>query len=687
MGKRIRWLLAVLPFVLLEGGISGDERAGEKPAIEHLLDALFQVRTFKETVISPDGKTLAWVESIPDKKAAAGSSAIYLIDWQNAAAKSRRLTAGDGRTFYAEHSLAWSPEGKRLAFLSDREKSGQLQLYLATSAGAEARKLTSLTGNLAQPRWSPDGKLLAFLFTENATRKAGPVQPATPALGVIGEHLDQQRLAVVDLQSGKTRLLSPADLYVYEYDWSPDSKSMAAIAAHGSGDNNWYIARLYTMAAFSGKMTELWKPGFQIAGPRWSPDGKTIGFIGGLMSDEGVVGGDIFILSAEGKTRNPRNLTPGMKASASWLAWLPGNRILFAEHIDGSSGLAILDPSFGKEKGTEGITHLWRGDETIAAQGGAFSVSLSRDGKTCALIRHSFWAPPEVWAGPINGWKQVTHSNKNLRPRWGEATSLHWKSGGRTVQGWLLYPRKYDARKRYPLIVSVHGGPASAKRPAWPSTFFDLSVFSSEGYFVLFPNPRGSFGQGEEFTQANVKDFGHGDLRDILAGVDEVLKKFPVDNDRLAVAGWSYGGYMTMWAVTQTNRFRAAIAGAGIANWQSYYGQNGIDQWLIPYFGASVYDDPAIYARSSPINFIKRVRTPTLILVGERDLECPVPQSQEFWHALKTFRVPTQFVVYADEGHLIAQPEHRRDILRRSVAWVNQHLRADKPPQEKSKSP
>jgi Tol biopolymer transport system component len=160
----------------------------------------------------------------------------YLLDWQNAAAKPGRLTAGDGRTSYAEHSLDWSPDGKRLAFLSDREKPGQLQLYLATSAGTEAKKLTNLTGNLAQPRWSPDGKLLAFLFTENAARKAGPVQPATPAVGVIGEHLDEQRLAVIDLQSGKTRLLSPADLYVYEYDWSSDSKSMAAIAAHGSGD-------------------------------------------------------------------------------------------------------------------------------------------------------------------------------------------------------------------------------------------------------------------------------------------------------------------------------------------------------------------------------------------------------------------------------------------------------------------
>jgi dipeptidyl aminopeptidase/acylaminoacyl peptidase len=223
-------------------------------------------------------------------------------------------------------------------------------------------------------------------------------------------------------------------------------------------------------------------------------------------------------------------------------------------------------------------------------------------------------------------------------------------------------------------VVNVHGGPASAVIPHWPGEQATAGALSRRGYFVFLPNPRGSFGQGERFTRANVKDLGHGDLRDILAGVDEVLRVAPVDRDRLGIGGWSYGGYMTMWAVTQTNRFRAAVAGAGIANWQSYYGQNGIEQWMIPYFGASVYDDPAIYARSSPINFIKRVKTPTLILVGERDLECPLPQSQEFYRALKTLNVPTKLVVYAGEGHGITRPEHRRDIVRRWVEWFEQKL-------------
>jgi dipeptidyl aminopeptidase/acylaminoacyl peptidase len=196
---------------------------------------------------------------------------------------------------------------------------------------------------------------------------------------------------------------------------------------------------------------------------------------------------------------------------------------------------------------------------------------------------------------------------------------------------------------------------------------------------VFSPNPRGSYGQGEAFTRANVKDFGHGDLRDILAGVDHVVKTVPVDEKRIGVLGWSYGGFMTMWAVTQTNRFRLAVAGAGIANWHSYYGQNGIDQWLIPYFGASVYDDPEVYARSSPINFIKKVKTPTLVLVGEHDDECPAPQSYEFWRALRRLGVPTQLVVYPGEGHGIRQPDHRRDILRRTAQWLDRELRPGPP--------
>jgi dipeptidyl aminopeptidase/acylaminoacyl peptidase len=200
-------------------------------------------------------------------------------------------------------------------------------------------------------------------------------------------------------------------------------------------------------------------------------------------------------------------------------------------------------------------------------------------------------------------------------------------------------------------------------------------LYAHLGYFYFTANPRGSFGQGEAFVQANRKDFGYGDLRDILKGIDTVEKQYSVDDHRLGLTGWSYGGFMSMFAITQTHRFRAAVAGAGISNWQSYYGENSIDQWMVPFFGASVYDDPAAYAKSSAINFIKNVETPELILVGDRDGECPAPQSYEMWHALKALGKKTELVVYPNEGHGFSNPLHSQDRTARTIAWFEDNMK------------
>ncbi len=311
---------------------------------------------------------------------------------------------------------------------------------------------------------------------------------------------------------------------------------------------------------------------------------------------------------------------------------------------------------------------------SLPAADGAPASLLASDGKTSAVIRQSLAHPPEVWAGTIGQWKQITSKNANLKPAWGEAKSIHWQNDGFNLQGWLLYPVNYDASKKYPMVVQVHGGPGSMVHSSWPNSRGFGIALSSIGYFVFMPNPRGSFGQGEAFTRANVKDFGYGDFRDIMAGVDQALKEAPIDEHRLGITGWSYGGYMTMWAVTQTNRFATAVAGAGLANFQSYYGENQIDQWMVPFFGASVYEDPQVYAKSSPITFIKNAKTPTLVVVGDSDGECPTPQSYEFWHALKTLGVETELVVYEHEGHMFADPAHQRDVIERVAAWFNQHL-------------
>ena len=312
----------------------------------------------------------------------------------------------------------------------------------------------------------------------------------------------------------------------------------------------------------------------------------------------------------------------------------------------------------------------------MSAGGYGGSISLASDGWTMAAIRNSSAEPPEVCTGQVGNCKQLTHLNQAVKTDWGEMKSLHWTSDGSGCRAGCCIRRITIRKQRYPMIVVPHGGPAAMFYASWPGRFFSIEALSKRGYFVLAPNPRGSYGSGEAFTRGNIKDFGYGDFRDIMAGVDEVVKTLPVDNDRIGITGWSYGGYMTMWAVTQTNRFHAAVSGAGLANFQSYYGQNDIDEWMVPYFGGTVYDDPAVYAKSSPITFIKNAKTPTLIVVGERDGECPAPQSREFWHALKALGVETQFVIYPGEGHAIASREHRKDIMDRLTAWFDDHLKA-----------
>jgi len=691
--QAIAVLIAVAATSLCASAQTAHKAAPPKQANAAAVDAMFGVRDFQQAEISPDGKRVAWVESLPGPGGAPSpNSAIYIAD-VTAPTTKKRITAGDGKAPHEEHDIAWSTDSKQLAFLSDAPKVGQLQLFIVSVSGtqvakgpaarkaaskqeaAAAKQLTHVKGFLAGPGWSPDSKTIALLFTENATRAAGPLVAETPDEGVVSEDFLEQRLTLVDVATAKLRQLSPADTYVYEFDWSPDGKQLAVTSAKGNGDDNWYIASLSAIDATSGEMRDVQpKPGMQIANPRWSPDGKTIIFIGGLMSDEPIPGGDVYATDATpGPMKSPmknsmRNLTPDSKSTATSLAWLPNSQGILVTGIDaGETFVARLTL-------TGAITPVWKGPETLAHGEFVPYVSVANDGTTTAVVRETFSNAPEVWAGPVGDWKQITHVNASLKPEWGEAKSLRWTTSIGSVQGWLIYPKDFDPAKKYPLVVYVHGGPAWAFTPSFPSRWNYPFALPEHGFFVFEPNPRGSYGMGEKFTQANVKDFGYGDFLDIMAGVDKTIEQAPVDPARLGITGWSYGGFMTMWAVTQTNRFGAAVAGAGLSNYLSYYGENKIDQWMIPYFGATAYDDPVVYAKSSPINFIKKAKTPTLIVVGDRDGECPAPQSYEFWHALKTLKVPTEFVIYPNEGHLFANPEHSRDVIDRTAAWFGRYL-------------
>jgi dipeptidyl aminopeptidase/acylaminoacyl peptidase len=622
------------------------------------------MRTFADVAISPAGDRIAAVE----------------IDEPLGPSPTRvrgPLVVRDARTGQAAASydpcgacrysgLSWSPGGDALAFIAFDPDKGQASLDLLRNG--QVRVLATVEGVAQTPRFSPDGKLIALMATPGAHKETGAVEAGAEQVGDIDALTvaDEKRIGVVPVAGGQIRYASPADTFVYEYDWRPDGRGFVATAAKGNGDDNWWIAKLIAVD-LDGATRVIAAPSVQLNAPRVSPDGRTVAFIGGLMSDFGSVGGDVYTVPLEGGT--PTDVTPGTKATFTSLAGWRGGRLVGTLLRGDRNEMVAVDLQTGA------VDTLW--SAPVSTRASDAQASFSADGRAAAAELQDFTHAPEIWAGaPGSSFAQLTHANAALAPQ-AAVHSITWKNDGFDVQGWLLAPLSVTPGK-HPMVVEIHGGPSAAVTPRYIPSYdeanFPVATWLRKGYFVFYPNPRGSYGQGEAFAKANVRDFGGGDLRDIIAGIDKVEATAPVDDARLGVFGHSYGGYMTMWTVTHSHRFAAAISGAGIADWISYYGENGIDKWMIPFFGASAYDDPAIYEKLSPIFSIKNVRTPTLIYVGERDVECPAPQSFEFWHALQAVGAPTSLIVYKGQGHAIRDPADLSDLRQRELVWFDEHL-------------
>ncbi len=636
-----------------------------------------RLRAPGQIAITPDGTTIAW--SIFGRE----GSQLHLTEIANPDPAKDKIVSVAGTTNCSSSSPVWSPDSQTLAFTSNctskTEEPGQVQIFLYSRSTGEVKQLTHLKGIFQQVAWSPDGKSLAFLFVENASRSAGALAAMKPWSGVIGEDgVEIQRVYAVSAATGEGTWVTSTAMHTYEFDWSPDSQHIATISAPPPGENTWWIAKLYITDSmgkhgWSNEPGVVFDPvtsttamkGLQMAVPRFSPDGKKIAFIGGLMSDQGSTGGDVWVVDAKGG--QPTDITPGIDGTPCFEAWLDNDTIGMVEDRRGRT--VLPDYSVSKRAMIPGsLMNL--GETTISGGPIKGAVSISATARLLAYVKSGHDTPPEIWVGRTGYEKQITHFNDGAKNPT-RTESVEWENEGFHVQGWLTYPKNYDAAKKYPLIVEVHGGPSASAGARWGQ-----NTWSELGYFVFAPNPRGSFGQGEKFTAANIKDFGYGDLRDITSGMDYIEKKVSIDKNREGLTGWSYGGFMTMFSVTQTHRFKAAVAGAGISNWQSYYGENSIDQWMVPFFGATVYDDPKSYAKSSAIEYIKNVKTPTLVIVGDRDGECPAPQSFEFWHALRAEGVKTQLVIYPNEGHGFRDPAHIADREAREVAWFEQNMPA-----------
>jgi dipeptidyl aminopeptidase/acylaminoacyl peptidase len=645
------------------GVIAGTALAGANISAAAAADPAALVHRFLQIAISPDAALVAVVEGdSPPSGFYPPIRDLVIRRVRDGTAVTVALPCGRVPECWPA-APAWTPDGKHLSFSLRTPGSHARAVYSVAADGGNLTKVLDFSGTIEDLKYSADGRL-AMLATENANKEVGATEAGAPIAGDLDEATPEQRIAVLD--QGVLHWASPAELFVYEYDWRPGGKGFVGTAAPGNGDDNWWSAQLFAFSAAGGAATVLYAPAGiqqQIAMPRVSRDGATVAFIAGIMSDFGSTGGDVYTLALAGGPAT--NLTPGMHASASALAWGCDGR-LQAQWLAGDK-TQLIDLGTGR---TPAAAHvLWSGEESL--DNGEEYAAMACPSGVMAVGHESFTVAPEIEVGGAAHRRNLTAVNQALHGA-ARVQSIWWKSDGFDVQGWLLLPE--HANGQLPMVTSVHGGPASAVTPRFIGPGL-ASALLERGYAIFRPNPRGSYGQGERFTLANVRDFGHGDLRDILAGIDAAAKAAPIDTARLGLTGGSYGGFMTMWAVTQTDRFKAAVAAAGISDWLSYTGENGIDAWMLPYFGASAYVDPAVYAQSSAINFIRNVKTPTFEYVGERDIECPAPQTQEFWHALKAMNVPTSIMIYPGEGHGLRDPAHSADAMQRTLGWFEKYLK------------
>src|SRR5881396_1378902 len=421
-----------------------------------LTEQLGKTVLYSDVALSPHGKNVAWVQST----AVTTSKQTYLRETsENSPATMVNLAMIGDRT---DADPAWSPDSKTLAFFSTAGEKDQKQLWTVNADGLTPKKLTKLSGYAARPRWSHDGKQVAFLYIEGAGG-GGPLLAAPTTTGVVDKAIHNQRIAVLEVATGQLRQVSPPDLHIYDFDWSPDDKMFVTTAAPGPGDNNWWIAQIHKIDIEKGNATSIYKPSLQVAVPRWSPDGKAIAFIEGLMSDEGFHGGDLFTISADG--RDVMNRTPGRKTSVNSFFWQGPDRILLIEYVGGGSAISELSLTNNSAR------TIWHGPEGIHAFGNFPNFALSKDGKFAAAVRSTYNSPPEVFAGPLGGWRQLTNNNAGLQMNWGKAESIEWTNEGFNIQAWLVPPANVEPGKKYPMIVLIHGGPSSVTTPEWPASF------------------------------------------------------------------------------------------------------------------------------------------------------------------------------------------------------------------------
>ena len=586
---------------------------------------------------------------------------------------------------------AWSPDGKWIAFLSDRPgqisgtAEGKKQLYVISADGGEAQQVTKVESDVNDFEWAPDSKRIAFSMSDPESKAMKDRKEKYGDYSVVHTDYQMTRLWTVEFTNGAATAAEPKRLTegdkfsVGDFSWSPDGTRIAFSAQKDpdliSGDT----ADIYVLNVSDKTVKKIVSTPGPDRNPHWSPDGKRIAFdtaagaqyffytnsrIGGVSADGGAV----------------QILTESFDEDPSLIAWGPDG-IYFGALQRTTAHLFRLNPATGA------VEKISAPEGTVA---GGFS--FSQDYKTAAYRAAIDNQYGEIYTTSVAPWqgKKLTTMGDQLKGfTLAHREVVSWKSGdGTTIEGVLYTPANFDTKKKYPLLVVIHGGPTGVDQPVVNADrYYPIERFVAKGAVVLRPNYRGSAGYGGKFRSLNVRNLGIGDYADVISGVDSLIAKGFVDKDRVGAMGWSQGGYISAYITTFSDRFKAVSVGAGISDWSTYYVNTDITPFTRQYLHATPWDDPEIYWKTSPISYIAKARTPTLIQHGENDKRVPIPNAYELRQALEDRGVPVKMVVYKGFGHGITKPKQQRAVMEENEKWFAQYIWGEKPEEPKPTEP
>jgi len=656
------------------------------------VDDVLAMKQVGRAVISPDGSLVLYTVSEwewpsgkldPDKgdKPPEMRSHVWLVPSDGSAA-ARQLTSSER----GESQPDWSPDGRTISFISARPTGSagsspgnaadgpKAQIWLMRMDGGEPRKLTDAKESITQYKWSPDGKSIAYVCRDALAKEVEDRRKRKDDARVFEGDFQQPHLWTVDVASGKAAQITKGDGFGVEaFSWSPDGTRIA-FAAKPTPLIRDYRSDVSIVNVETGQVEKIAATLADESAPAWSPDGSTIAYAmtpaAGKPNADGtplqsISNGRLMLYDVTGKkVRNAT--TPSFDYSIAQGVWSPDSKRIYF-----GLGDRVWHSVFAYDMTSREFLRITRAKSITVG-------SFSKDGAKVAFTMESGAEPSDVFVSGVSfsSPRKLTTMNSQIAEiALGQSEVITWKSpDGNEVEGVLLKPVGYEPGRKYPMVVEVHGGPTGAH-----SDRFNMSgqYWAGQGWAVLYPNPRGSSNYGEKFTMANIEDWGGGDYRDIMSGVDAVVARGVADPQHLAVMGWSYGGYMTCWIVSQTGRFKAAMMGAGLADLASMYGTTDIPNYLGTFFkGPPSKETLALYAERSGITYADRVTTPLLILHGGSDERVPIGQPMEFYRALKDRGKTVQLVFYPREGHGLSEYYHQRDRLKRQYEWIASHTLA-----------